>query len=315
MYAGIEIGGSKLQIVVGDDQAHILARHRYQVDPAQGAGGIRQQIENAFATELSPTSFAAVGVGFGGPVDRARGRIEASHQIEGWGGFPLSEWLHSITGLPVVLDNDANTAALGEARSGAGRGCNPVFYVTLGSGVGGGLVLDGAIYHGAPPGEAEIGHLRLDQSGRTVESACSGWAVDRKIREAVKHEAAGVLAREVQPLAGGEARALPPALALGDPVAQRIVDETAGDLGFALSHVIHLFHPEVIVLGGGLSLIGESWRSAVEKALAPLVMRVFARTYRVALAQLLEDSVPVGALHLARLAVSVTPHSSAEKTG
>src|SRR5437867_2964353 len=86
------------------------------------------------------------------------------------------------TKIQVTVDNDANIGALGEAVRGAGVGKNPVFYVTLGSGVGGGLVVDGSIYHGATPGEAEIGHVRLDRTGLRVEERCSGWAVDEKIR-------------------------------------------------------------------------------------------------------------------------------------
>ena len=86
------------------------------------------------------------------------------------------------------MENDANTAALAEARLGAGKGHNPVFYVTLGSGVGGGLVVEGHIYHGRTPGESEIGHLRLSPGGPIVESVCSGWAVDRRLRALARSE-------------------------------------------------------------------------------------------------------------------------------
>jgi glucokinase len=93
--------------------------------------------------------------------------------------------MQELVHVPVQVDNDANTAALAEGVRGAGKHSNPVFYVTLGSGVGGGLAVNGAIFHGAIPGEAEIGHVRLDKSGTIVEKRCSGWAVDRRIREAL----------------------------------------------------------------------------------------------------------------------------------
>ncbi len=243
---------------------------------------------------------AALGVGFGGPVDSATGQICCSHQIEGWSEFPLGEWLRGLTGLPVTVDNDANTAALGEALRGAGVGSNPVFYVTLGSGVGGGLVVDGRIYHGAKPGEAEIGHVRLDKSGLTIEQRCAGWAVDRKIREACQREPRSPLAQLTADADHGEARALAPALAQGDALARRILDEVADDLAFGLSHVTQLMHPEVIVLGGGLSLVGEPLRAAVASALKRYVMEAFAPGPRVALAGLGEDAVPTGALLLAQ---------------
>src|SRR5690606_8505576 len=104
----------------------------------------------------------------------------------GWSDFNFVSWLTSIVSVPVFIDNDANTAALGEARHGAGRNFKNVFYMTLGSGVGGGLVQNGIVFHGALPGESEIGHICLDRNGGTLESQCSGWAVDAKIREVVR---------------------------------------------------------------------------------------------------------------------------------
>jgi glucokinase len=199
----------------------------------------------------------------------------------------------------VRVDNDANVAAFGEALHGAGKKSNPVFYVTLGSGVGGGLVVNGKIFHGAKPGESEIGHLRLDKSGRTVESSCSGWAVDRKVRDDVTKNPGTIFAKLVGRETGGEAKYLSIGLEQKYPVAQRILKETAGDLAFALSHVVHLCHPEMIVLGGGLSLLGEPLREAVEKQLPAFLMDAFAPGPKICLAALGEDVVPIGALELA----------------
>lgn len=297
----IEIGGTKLQIVTGDGTGIIQERHRFSVSKAQGAGGIRRQIETTLQGICGKIKPAAMGVGFGGPVNRPTGRIACSHQIEGWSDFPLAEWLHSLTSAPVFVDNDANVAALGEAVHGAGQGFNPVFYVTLGSGVGGGLVVNGALFHGAIPGESEIGHLRLDKSGTLLESRCSGWAVDRKIQEAIKTHSDGVLAHLCgNKNEGGEAKFLKAALEKKDPVAERILTETAEDLAFGLSHVVHLQHPQIVVLGGGLSLVGEPLRGAVEQMMPRFLMEVFLPGPNVVLAALGEDAVPVGALELAR---------------
>jgi glucokinase len=199
----------------------------------------------------------------------------------------------------VAVDNDANTAALGEALSGAGRGYSPVFYVTMGSGVGGGLVVNGSIYHGAKPGEAEIGHLRLDREGTIVESRCSGWAVDQRIRSARAANPQSLLCKLIGEQAGGEARYLAAAVTAKDTLAIKILNETAEDIAFALSHVGHLFHPEVMVLGGGLSLVGEPLRAAVAEALPRFLMEAFHPAPTVALAGLGEDVVPTGALWLA----------------
>lgn len=299
-YLGIEIGGTKLQLVAGDADARITERRRFTVDKARGGAGIREQIAGALPELMQLVPPAAIGAGFGGPVDSATGQICCSHQIEGWSEFPLGDWLRGLTGLPVRVDNDANTAALGEAQCGAGQGCNPVFYVTLGSGVGGGLVVDGQIYHGAKPGEAEIGHVRLDRAGTIVEHRCAGWAVDRKVRDACAREPQSALATLAAQFPSGQARALAPALAQGDALAAQLLAEVADDLAFGLSHVTQLMHPEVIVLGGGLSLVGEPLRAAVATALSRYVMEAFAPGPRVVLAGLGEDAVPVGALILAR---------------
>lgn len=299
LVVGIEIGGTKLQLVAGTVQGQILERRRFIVDAAAGGAGIRAQIEGALPSLLSLGSVTGIGVGFGGPVDWESGRIACSHQIPGWSEFPIGDWLRSLSGVPVAVDNDANVATLAEALAGAGKGLDPVFYVTLGSGVGGGLVTRGAIYHGAKPGESEIGHLRLDRSGTIVEQRCSGWATDRRIRDAASRFPESLLTRLIQAKEGGEARHLVAALEAGDAFARSILAETATDLGFALSHVCHLFHPEVIVLGGGLSLVGEPLRAAVAEAVPNYLMEAFHPGPRVLLAGLAEDAVPVGALILA----------------
>ncbi len=299
-FLGIEIGGTKLQLVAEDESLNEHRRIICTVAKSEGAEGIRKRIESTLKDLLREMKFAAIGVGFGGPVDWQTGKICCSHQIEGWSDFPMADWLRSISGADVFVDNDGNVAALGEASHGAGVGFNPVFYVTLGSGVGGGLVVDGRIYHGMKPGESEIGHLRLDKLGRIVESSCSGWAVDKKIRESILSDKDSVLAKLAGGSSGGEANFLKPALEQNDVAAQRILDDTSDDLALALSHVVHLFHPEIIVLGGGLSLTGERLRAAVERALPPYLMKAFAPGPKIALAGCRENAVPEGALQLAR---------------
>lgn len=296
--AGIEIGGTKLQVVVGQPDGTILQRWRYEVDRSAGGEGIRASIQTALAGLRGQYTIQGVGVGYGGPIDWRTGVVCCSHHVEGWSDFPLGAWLGGLTGCPVWVDNDANVAALGEAHRGAGAGKNPVFYVTLGSGVGGGLVAGGCIYHGAVPGEAEIGHVRLDRAGAIVESRCSGWAVDRRVREAVAREPQGLLAKLASGATGGEARFLGPALAGQDATARRLLDEVAEDLAFGLSHVAHLMHPQVIVLGGGLSLLGEPLQARVAAALPQFLMQAFTPGPEVVLASLREDAVPVGALRL-----------------
>ena len=293
---GIEIGGTKQQIVIGHSDGTIVDRCRFSVDPAGGGPVIRERIAEELPTLISKHQPERIGAGFGGPVDIAKGTIAVSHQIEGWSGFALRDWLHDLTTLPVTIENDANTAALAEALCGAGRGFNPAFYMNMGSGVGGGLVIDGKIYHGDSPGEVEVGHLRLDTTGTTVEDRCSGWAVDHAIREAVKTNPDCPLAQLLGAETGGEAKHLAEALAQDDSTAQGILETVTRDLAFALSHVVHLFHPQVIILGGGLSLVGAPLRKSIEQQLPQFLMEIYGNGPEIKLAELGEDAVPAGSL-------------------
>jgi glucokinase len=300
LFVGIEIGGTKLQLVTGDKTGKILERRKLNIEAKAGGQGIRNQIANGLPELLGGRKPHAVGVGFGGPVDWKTGKICRSHQIEGWADFDFAAWFRQLIDVPVFVDNDANVAALGEARHGAGVGYNPAFYVTLGSGVGGGFVVNGDLYHGGSPGEAEIGHIRLDRNGTTVESRCSGWAVDARIRDLAKKQPTSRLAQKLNGEPGGEAKCLAAALHEEDQFASKIVEETADDLALGLSHVVHLIHPTIIVIGGGLSLVGEPFRVAVQNALRRFVMEAFGSGPIIKLAALQEDAVPVGALELAR---------------
>lgn len=317
MNLGIEIGGSKLQLAVGDADGQIIQRFRYVIDPKQGAEAILKQLETTIGQLKEPST--AIGVGFGGPVDWQTGRIATSHQVSGWAGFPLADWLRErVPGVSVRVENDSNVAALGEATRGVATGFRRVFYVTLGSGVGGGMVLDGQLYHGATPGEAEIGHLWLippgqpgspDElsAGQTIEQTISGWATDHQIRELLPQLPAdsplkiAVTTYHQQGFSGGEAKFLHTAYEQGDPVAHMLIEQIGSVLALGLSHVVHLFHPDAIVLGGGLSLTGEPLRAAVRQALPRFVMSAFQPAPVVLLAKLGENVVPVGALVLAQL--------------
>ncbi len=297
-FLGIEIGGTKLQLVLGDDQAKILERFRLTVDPEQGASGIRKQIRETL-DKIRLHSVSSIGIGFGGPVDHETGKILTSYQVSGWGDFVIQEWLEKLTRIPVWIDNDANVAALGESLYGAGADSKQVFYVTLGSGVGAGLVVNKRIYHGAKNSEQEFGHIRLDKNGTTIEKACAGWAVDEKIRNYVSQHPDSILGQLTKGLTRGEARVLLNALGQGDSAAREILEETMDDLSFGLSHVVHLLNPQTVILGGGLSLIGEPLRQMVEAKLPSYLMDVLRPGPRIQLSSLKEDAVPVGALALA----------------
>jgi glucokinase len=299
-YLSIEIGGTKLQLVIYTGSGVIVQQWRIAIDREQGSEGILNHIRNIKNEISGDVALSGIGVGFGGPVDIATGRIGTSHQISGWKGFGLGDWLRSLFGVPVKIDNDANVAALGEAHHGAGRGHNTVFYVTLGSGSGGGLVQNGTLYHGRQPGESEIGHLRMSAEGATFESLCSGWAVDRQVRAAVTQNPVSYLATLAHSAgqSGGEARFLVQAYSAGCEVATEILDQLAANVAWGLSHVTHLFHPDVLIIGGGLSHLGKPLQEKVSERLEHFVMKAFLPAPTVELSLLGEQVVPMGALVL-----------------
>lgn len=304
-FLGIEIGGTKAQVAVVSADGEPSAVSGAAVDRAAGADAVRDVIgrlvERTLATAGEPPR--AVGIGFGGPVDRGRGTVAACRQVAGWEGFPLVSWITGRTGLPARLENDSNAAALAEAMLGAGRGCVNVLYSNVGSGVGAGFVVNGRIYHGRTPGELELGHLRLSLDGGTVEESASGWSIDRAVRAAVGSAPAGLLAA-VSASEVPTARHLAPAIAAGDADAAAILDRAARSYAFGLSHAVHLLNPNVIVLGGGVAEIGEVWRAAVERHLDGFLMEALRPPPPVRLAALGHLVVPVGAALVARAEIA-----------
>ncbi len=300
-FLGIEIGGTKFQAVIGNSRTKIIDRYRANVERNLGGAGIREEIKKAIAclTKYKPV---AIGVGFGGPVDFERGKICTSHQISGWNNFPLASWLEKLSGIPVQVDNDANTAALAEALKGSNKKIRRIFYVTLGSGMGGGMIINGQIYHGEKPGEAEIGMMPFDRESNTMESQCCGWSVDNKIHEYTIANPMSAIANLTRGMHGGESKYLSSAIAEGDGGVLKILEETADNIAFALSYIVLLFHPKVIIIGGGLSLIGEPMFKRINESLPKYVVKSFHPVPEVKIAAHGEDVVCIGALLLAQQA-------------
>jgi glucokinase len=288
---GIEIGGTKLQAGIGLRDGKLVALVRRGVDPAKGGAGIREQLPSLVEEAVSKAGckreeLAGLGVGFGGPVDTKRGRILVSHQIEGWTDFPLRDWLQKKVEVPVVLQNDAKSAALAEATLGAGKGLKRIFYITVGSGVGGGLVIDGVPDTGQGLGAGEIGHTWVPDpdTGKPdkLEHVASGWSIGKRGSRRLGRE-----------LSGAEVAAL---AAKGDAAAVRTVQDSAEALAIGIGNVLALLHPERFVVGGGVSLMGDLWWGPLRKALAErFAFKPFAETFDVVPAALGEEVVVIGA--------------------
>jgi glucokinase len=203
-----------------------------------------------------------VGVCMPGPIDPVSGVLYNPPNLPGWDGFSLKSWLQEQFDYPVAVGNDANLAALAEHRYGAGRGHDNVVYLTLSTGVGGGLILDGKMYVGGKGYAAEIGHMTIDQHGPvapngvvgSLEYLASGTAVGRIARERLAQGEESAL----RDLCGGDVEKVDAAMVseaarAGDALAKSVMDGVAHSLGTGIVNVLHIFDPDVIVLGGGLS--------------------------------------------------------------
>jgi len=294
MFLGIEIGGTKLQFGVGaGDGSELWAWQRVDVDPQRGAPGILENIQRHGAALLQKHPVERIGIGFGGPVDTAAGKTIKSHQIAGWEDVALADWCARTLGAPTVIGNDCDVAALAEARFGAGQGSAIVFYVTVGTGVGGGLVIDGKLHGTHRPAVAEIGHLRPGlqcvREDQTVESLASGWGIAAAARERFTDEIIHSLDRlrdaetEQQRrermqfaqmedeeyladlwqrcgynLANLNAKQVAQAAEAGNAAAREILDHAIEALGWAVAQVVTITASETVVVGGGVSLLGEA---------------------------------------------------------
>lgn len=307
-YLGIEIGGTKLQIGLGD-ATHLHHLWRGTVDPEQGGAGIRQQILDAIPELLRDADcdiaqIMRIGIGFGGPVDDVSGKTITSHQITGWDDFPLIEWCREKLQLDAVMGNDADVAGLAEAVHGAGRGLSPIYYVTIGSGIGGALIVDGEIYRGVGKGAAEIGHLRIRHGDEfvIVEHLASGWAIGRRARDAVERDRdAGerLLCLAQNDVGKIHVPLVAQAASEGDALAIEILKTAWDALAEGLCSVITLLCPRRIVIGGGVSLLSDQLFVPLRRKVAERVFRPFADCYDIVPASLGEEVVVRGALTLA----------------
>jgi glucokinase len=305
---GIEIGGTKTQVGIGTAEYGLLPDGivRRGVNRENGANGILRDIVSMVGKLLDSKNLTfadinKIGIGFGGPVDSARGVILKSYQINGWTNFPLKEWAERQWGKPVCIENDASTAGFAEYMLGNGRGCSRLFYMTIGSGCGGGWILNGQIDNGQGFGAAEIGHTWVPdpQTGKPIEleQFCSGWAIGQRARVAVSN--ANSIMKELADLIDKiDAKIVYSAAEQGDEIATRILNETCQTLAIAMSNVVALLHPERVVIGGGVSLMGPLFWDTLQKEFQARVMSTFASSVELMPAKLKEDVVVIGALCL-----------------
>lgn len=264
---GIDIGGTNIVAgTVAEDGSELLGLVSQPTFPEQGADAVMARIVKLAGDSMkaSGKTIAGLGIGSPGPLDTQRGIVLLTPNL-GWTNFPLRDRLQSALNLPATLDNDANCAVFGEWWRGAARGARHVVGLTIGTGIGGGIVLDGAIYHGASDIAGELGHMSIDSTGRRckcgnygcLEAYASGPNIAARAVEGIEAGAESALPKYVQgDLERVTAQVVYEAAHDGDEYALEVVRDTAKFLGAGVANVINIFNPEVVVICGGVTLAG-----------------------------------------------------------
>ena len=267
---GFDIGGTKLAGGVLDLDARLLERRERPTRAAEGVdvslGQVYEMLAELAAAATARGSLAGIGICAPGPLNPETGFIFNPTNMLGWANIPLAEEVGRRFGVPCRVENDANGAGLAEAVFGAGRGFRRVFYATLSTGIGTGIVFDGQVYHGKNGAAGEGGHISIDYRSAArcncgsigcIEALASGSAIARRARVAVDAQRDS----QILALAGAPekvtAETVAQAAALGDRLAAQLIEETAEMLGAWLGSVISLLDPDIVILGGGVSKIGE----------------------------------------------------------
>jgi glucokinase len=314
IYLGVDIGGTKVAAGLVSATGDILVKTRVPMechkDAETGYRSVHQAIEAALA--LKPEARAllcGIGISSPGPLDPRAGIVVNPPNLPCWRNFRLGERVNADFHVHARVDNDANAAGLAEAIWGAGRGYPTVFYATLGTGIGTGVVFDGKIFHGRTGAAAEGGHVSIDYRGPKcgcgkrgcIEALASGPAVGARARAAIaENKAAGA---KMLSLAGGKldgvtAEIVGAAFHAGDPLAKAVLHETAEYLAIWLGNMIDILEPHVIIFGGGMGMLMSEWFDFIRQQLPSWSINQRCKEIPLLLARYHEDSGIAGSAAL-----------------
>lgn len=284
-YLGIDLGGTSVKLGVcgpdGDVRARTVVPTIVDAGPLDALGRIADAARGLVG-DAGPVT--ACGVGVPGEIDRERGLLVRANHFPGWVDVPLVELLDEALGLRVALENDANCAAWGELRAGAGRGARSLACFTLGTGVGGGVIIDGELWTGASGAAGAFGHITVDPSGPPCPCGQRGCVE--------QYASATAIARQS---GRGSSREAFDAARRGEPDAVAAIDWACDGLAAGVAVVVHVVQPEVVVLAGGVATAGDALVERVRRGVARRVRSAWLARVRIACSQLGEDAGWVGA--------------------
>lgn len=312
--AGIDIGGTTVKLAIFTEQGEIITQWEIPTDKTDFGKKIMQDVKEAITKKLEELnipyeSLKGAGAGAPGPVDTEKGILQGAVNI-GWDdNFPLRDLLQSALNVPVAIENDANVAALGEMWQGAGQGAKDIICVTLGTGVGGGVIVNGDIIHGSNGAAGEIGHLtsvpvgglscNCGKSG-CLETVASATGIVRTAKNKIASFNGESILKDLLGQKGNlSAKDIFDAAKNDDPLALEVVDETANHLGLALANIGSVFNPERIVIGGGVSRAGDFLVQKIRQSFDQYSFKAVRESTEILLAKLGNDAGIVGAAWLA----------------
>jgi len=306
VYIAVDIGGTQIRVAVYPQQGtKPLDQHRF---PTKGKGTAMERLLS-FIAELWPTEHQvlAIAAAAPGPLDPRRGILFSAPNIPGWVNLPLQQAIQERFGVPVAVGNDANMAALGEWRFGAGVGFHNQIYITISTGIGGGVILEDRLVLGEKGLAAEMGHIIISPDGPTcscglrghLEAYASGTAIAKYVADQLAHGRGSSLPRDPSP----NAQQIAQAANQGDPLACEAYNRAGTYLGMGLANYLHLYNPSIIILGGGVSRSGPILLEPLRKALYSNVMSPeYVKDLQIVLAALGDNAGLLGCLALAQMA-------------
>lgn len=308
---GVDIGGTKIAAGLVDRSGKLLTELRLPTGAARGRDHVLNQVRRsvtelrAFLASVQPDGvLAGIGIGTAGQVDFKLGKIvSTTGNLPGWYGTPLKDLLGAEFGVPVQVDNDVNAAAWGEKWLGAGRGVEHFLCLTLGTGVGGAIVDGGRMVRGARGGAGEVGHLILFPEGLRctcgrcgcLEAYVSGPAIVRRYEAALLEQRKGAGEAGTSRI---QTRQIFAQARQGDPVAVKVVADTYRFLGYGIASLVNIFNPSRVIIGGGLSQVGDDLLTALRQAVKEYALDGIAQEVEIVRAELGERAGLYGAVHL-----------------
>jgi glucokinase len=306
---GLDLGGTKILSACLDHDYRLLSQDLRPTDAEDGPEAVIERMVASALAAANSEPIAAVGISTPGPVDLTLGIVTTPPNLPGWRDVPLARLVGEALGVSAWLENDANAAALAEHRLGAGRGSSHMLLVTLGTGIGGGLILDGRLYHGASGAAGEVGHMQLEPMGRVcgcgrrgcLEALASGVALEAAAADIVAGQPDGLLARIArrEGVVPPDARILHLAAEAGDAAAAAAIHLAGRYLGAGLTNLVDIFNPEVIVIGGSLRKLGPLYLDTAQAVVAAEAFPQSRADVRIVEAELGDESPAIGAALIA----------------